>query len=209
MKAYFIIGMPEDTPETLQETYDMIMDIDVDEPYVTNLLPFPGTRVFDQALRDRLFVDESRSSSLWRATGFHYTDNNRFYLKPYRMSLCQLQDYREKFEPLFRRSASTSTRSVLMNQPDYPCELSVGDLATLFGATDEEVKPFAARPLGSLDLRYRPIIGSARDSLILNILQRIDAAELQVSGEDRRTDWERGWRRICRSLSMPVTMSTN
>jgi magnesium-protoporphyrin IX monomethyl ester (oxidative) cyclase len=100
LKAYFIIGMPEDTPETLQATYDMIVEIDVDEPYVTNLLPFPGTRVFEQALRDRLFVEELDLSNLWRTTGFHYTDNKRFYLKPYRMRLRQLQDYREKFDRL-------------------------------------------------------------------------------------------------------------
>jgi radical SAM superfamily enzyme YgiQ (UPF0313 family) len=102
LKAYFIIGMPEDTPETLQETYDMIMDIDVDEPYVTNLLPFPGTRVFEQAVHDQLFVDAVDRSSLWRTTGFHYTDNKRFYIKPYRMSLSQLQDYREKFDILLQ-----------------------------------------------------------------------------------------------------------
>jgi SAM-dependent methyltransferase len=80
-----------------------------------------------------------------------------------------------------------------MKQPDDTCELSIGNLAALFGATVEEVQAFCGPLLGSLDLRYRPIIGSARDALILQILQRIDAADLQASGEDRRPDWEMGW----------------
>jgi hypothetical protein len=80
-----------------------------------------------------------------------------------------------------------------MGEPDYPCELSISELAQLFGGTIEEVQALCEPLLSSLDLRYRPITGPERDSLILSILKRIDAADLQISGEDRRSDWEKGW----------------
>lgn len=100
LKAYFIIGMPEETPETLQATYDMVEELGLAETYVTNLLPFPGTKVFEQALRDELLVDQLNPKELWRTTGFHYTDNKRFYLKPYKMELDELAQWREKFDRL-------------------------------------------------------------------------------------------------------------
>jgi radical SAM superfamily enzyme YgiQ (UPF0313 family) len=99
-KAYFIIGMPEDTRETLEETYDMIKEIDIDETYVTNLLPFPGTAVFEQAVRDNLFIEELDIDNLWRMQGFHYTDNKRFYIKPYQLELGELREFRDKFDAL-------------------------------------------------------------------------------------------------------------
>jgi radical SAM superfamily enzyme YgiQ (UPF0313 family) len=100
LKAYFIIGMPEETRETIQETYDMVEELGLAETYVTNLLPFPGTRVFAQAMQDKLLVDDINVQDLWRTTGFHYTDNKRFYLKPYKMDLDDLAHWRDKFDCL-------------------------------------------------------------------------------------------------------------
>jgi len=99
-KAYFIIGMPEDTRETLMETYDMVKEINVDETYVTNLIPFPGTAVFEQSLRDNLFIEEFDVNNLWRMDGFHYTNNKRFYIKPYQLELEELREFRNKFDTL-------------------------------------------------------------------------------------------------------------
>ncbi|MGA1868162.1 MAG: B12-binding domain-containing radical SAM protein [bacterium] len=100
VKAYFIIGMPEETPHTLTETYEMIKEIDLDEIYVTNLMPFPGTPVFEQAKRDHLFVDEIDIPNIWKMTGFHYHNNKRFYIKPYEMGIEELNMFREKFDHL-------------------------------------------------------------------------------------------------------------
>ena len=100
LKAYFIIGMPEDTRETLKETYEMIQEINIDDPYVTNLIPFPGTAVFEQALRDKLFIENLDFTNLWRMDGFHYHENKRFYIKPYRLELKELEEFRGKFDAL-------------------------------------------------------------------------------------------------------------
>ena len=100
LKVFFIIGFPEDTPETLMETYEMIKEIDVDEVYVTNLMPFPGTAVFQQAVRDNLFVDEIDLDNLWQMPGFHYHNNYKFYIKPYKMRIEELNEFRRKFDDL-------------------------------------------------------------------------------------------------------------
>jgi radical SAM superfamily enzyme YgiQ (UPF0313 family) len=109
LKAYFLIGMPEDTAETLEETYEMIREIDVDDPYVTNLIPFPGTAVFAQSLRDGLFVDELVPGDLWRMDGFHYHNNRKFYIKPYEMTMEELDGYREKFDRLLAERKAKRT----------------------------------------------------------------------------------------------------
>ena len=112
LKAFFIIGMPEDTPATLIETFNMIVDIDVDEPYVTNLMPFPGTAVFDQALRDKLFVSDFDLDNLWAKTGFHYHNNFRFYIKPYNMSVEELDEFRIKFDELVYNLRTKKAKNV-------------------------------------------------------------------------------------------------
>ncbi len=100
VRAFFLIGMPEDTRETLEETYKMIEEIDVDQPCVTNLMPFPGTQVFDQALKDKLFIDNLDINNIWKMDTFYYSGNKRFFIKPYNMSLEDLQEFRCKFDDL-------------------------------------------------------------------------------------------------------------
>jgi len=109
-KAYFIIGMPEDTRDTLQQTYDMIREIEIDDPYVTNLIPFPGTRVFEQARRDNLFVEDFDFQNLWRMDGFHYHDNKRFYIRPYQLRLEELQEFRRAFDRLLLENRAARRR---------------------------------------------------------------------------------------------------
>ena len=99
VKAFFIIGMPEDTKETLTETYDMIEEIDVDMPQVFNLLPFPGTKVFEQAMRDNLLINVS-TPDLWKSDMFYGSGNKQFFIKPYEMELEDLYEFRDKFDKL-------------------------------------------------------------------------------------------------------------
>jgi len=55
--VFFIIGMPEETHETLMDTYNMIKEIDIDKIHLMNIVPFPCTDVYEQASRDNLLVD--------------------------------------------------------------------------------------------------------------------------------------------------------
>jgi radical SAM superfamily enzyme YgiQ (UPF0313 family) len=56
--GYFVIGFPEETEETLEETYQLITSFPLDNYSVFYATPFPGTRLYDQCLKDRLFIEE-------------------------------------------------------------------------------------------------------------------------------------------------------
>jgi magnesium-protoporphyrin IX monomethyl ester (oxidative) cyclase len=103
LKAWFIIGFPEETPQTLFDTYNMIRDLQIDEADVINLMPYPGTRVFEQCVRDNLLIDKIKLGDLWKTTGFQMHNNERFYIKPYKMEISELMDFREKFDRLLEK----------------------------------------------------------------------------------------------------------
>ncbi len=117
LKAYFIIGMPEETHASLEATYRMIQQLDLDEVYVTNLMPFFGTAVFDQALRDGLFTKAIDLDRLWESDGFHYHQNNRFYIKPYAMELKDLARWRRRFDRLLEEMAANKSPAACQDVP--------------------------------------------------------------------------------------------
>jgi hypothetical protein len=71
--------------------------------------------------------------------------------------------------------------------------LNVSDFAQLFGTTETEVTEFCGKQISGYDLRYVTLEGKDRDDVILNILKRIEAPDIPVSGASRHEDWERGW----------------
>lgn len=95
VNAYFIIGMPEETKETLEETLDMIKIINANKTLIMNIVPFPGTKVFEEALRDNLFVDID-IKNLYRATDFYFTNYDRFFIKPYNLTIDELKSFRQR-----------------------------------------------------------------------------------------------------------------
>jgi magnesium-protoporphyrin IX monomethyl ester (oxidative) cyclase len=97
--AFFIIGMPEETSDTLMDTYEMIKKIEVNRVFMMNVVPFPGTEVFAQARRDNLLVDTD-PDKLYLADDRYLTNYDRFFLKPYKLELAQLKEFREKCEQL-------------------------------------------------------------------------------------------------------------
>jgi radical SAM superfamily enzyme YgiQ (UPF0313 family) len=101
--AFFLMGMPEETSETLDATYDLIEKLDLDSFKMSVATPFPGTRLFDQCLRDNLFLNGSakKLENLWRDTGWYQRILNvdpPFYFKPYAMEVAELEAYAAKFE---------------------------------------------------------------------------------------------------------------
>ena len=97
-RGLFIMGFPEDTRETLTDTYNLIHDLQLDMNLVFNLIPYPGTRIFQQAVRDNLFLNEIDLGRLWDGTWDLSTLESQFYLRPYRMGVGELQEFREKFD---------------------------------------------------------------------------------------------------------------
>lgn len=105
--SMFIMGFPEDTTATLDDTRKMIEDLDLDLNYVFNIIPFPGTRVFEQAQRDGLFLDSFRPDELWKGTINldPVQDEARFFIKPYKMNIDELRHFRRVFDGMQFRSA--------------------------------------------------------------------------------------------------------
>jgi len=99
VKAYFIIGMPEETHETLEDTYNMIENIDVDRIYLHNVIPFPGTAVFEQAKRDNILVDLD-PDSLFKSDQLYITNYDRIFIKPYNLELDDLRKFRKRCDKL-------------------------------------------------------------------------------------------------------------
>jgi magnesium-protoporphyrin IX monomethyl ester (oxidative) cyclase len=114
--AFFIIGMPEETWDTLMETYNMISEIDIDRVFLMNIVPFPGTEVFDQALRDGLLVDTDLEK-LYLADDRYLTNYDKFFLKPYNLELEDLRRFREKCEDLI----AVKKRALAREVPRYTC----------------------------------------------------------------------------------------
>lgn len=91
----WIMGFPEDTNETLQETMDMIDELRLDRNWVGTVIPFPGTPLFDQCVRDNLFIEDIDVKNLWQTPVRAHQDGS--VIKPYAMSIDELQAWRQKF----------------------------------------------------------------------------------------------------------------
>ena len=54
----FILGLPGETPETIQETMQFAMDIDPYSIQVSLAAPYPGTELYDQAIKNNWLVPD-------------------------------------------------------------------------------------------------------------------------------------------------------
>ncbi|MBN2716288.1 MAG: B12-binding domain-containing radical SAM protein [Deltaproteobacteria bacterium] len=121
LSAFFIIGFPEDTQKTLGETRDMLLQMDKVIGEVFNCVPYYGTALWDQCIKDDLLTFDHRdawrkSYTLGTNTSQWYSDSTdtldkEFYLKPYQLSLDELQEYRVFFDALYaQRSRAFSEK---------------------------------------------------------------------------------------------------
>lgn len=110
VSAFFIIGMPEETHETLQETYEMIKLIEADKIQLMNIVPFPSTEVFEQARRDNLLIDID-TENLYRSDDLYFKNFKRFFIKPYQLELADLFAFREKCDLLIAEQQQKRIRS--------------------------------------------------------------------------------------------------
>lgn len=96
----FIMGFPEETEETLEQTRKLIVDLSLDVNAVSTLVPFPKTAVHDQAKKDGLLL--INMDQVWQ--GYDYFDpqnKDRFFIQPYKTSLYTLQKYRNIFNSMY------------------------------------------------------------------------------------------------------------
>ena len=94
----FIMGFPEDTNETLKSTYDMMHELQLDNTGIHPVIPFPGTALFKQVVKDKLLLGDWNLDELWKTPVS--VAGADFYIKPYNMSLDDLYKWREKFDSI-------------------------------------------------------------------------------------------------------------
>jgi radical SAM superfamily enzyme YgiQ (UPF0313 family) len=90
------MGFPEDTNETLNDTYDMMNELQLDNSSVNPVIPFPGTALFKQVVKDKLLLGDWKLDELWKTPVSSWQTD--FLIKPYDMSIDDLCKWREKFD---------------------------------------------------------------------------------------------------------------
>jgi len=97
LRGMFIMGMPEDTPETLMATNRLIEELDLDDCSVSNATPFPGTALYEQCLRENLLLQPDLGR--WdNDLLFTANKGGEFFIKPANMELEELSIYRAMFD---------------------------------------------------------------------------------------------------------------
>ena len=93
--GYFIIGFPEETCDTLKDQYELMSQLDVDIKRLFSLVPFPGTRLFQQVVDDNLFSSKVNLADLWKKPVSLVQDD--FLISPYDLSIEELIEFQSKF----------------------------------------------------------------------------------------------------------------
>lgn len=103
--TFFIMGVPEETAETLEETACMLQELDVDYTYMRNCVPFPQTKLFEQCQREHMFTFNFSTHDLWDKDWFttHLFKGVRFFIKPRAMGIEELQAYRDRFDAIIAK----------------------------------------------------------------------------------------------------------
>jgi anaerobic magnesium-protoporphyrin IX monomethyl ester cyclase len=97
----FIMGFPEDTPQTLDDSYNLMYELKLDMYEMASLIPFPSTKLFKQCVRDNLLVSELDHKDIWKGIiSFDASEHDKIYIKPYNMTIEELKEYREKFNKI-------------------------------------------------------------------------------------------------------------
>lgn len=52
-KGYFMLGLPGDTAETMEQTVNLAVELDLDQTMFSLTTPFPGTRLWDELVEKR------------------------------------------------------------------------------------------------------------------------------------------------------------
>ncbi|MBF0441324.1 MAG: B12-binding domain-containing radical SAM protein [Oligoflexales bacterium] len=115
--GFFIIGLPEETYETLDETIKLVEELDEIYPIFNVAVPTPGTRLWEQCVRDDLLLFDN--SNVWKKS-FIFGVGNRtqkeelnywtmhgldsildiFVIKPYKLDFVTLSRYYERLQKL-------------------------------------------------------------------------------------------------------------
>ncbi len=115
--GYFVIGLPEETEETLNETYELIKSFPLDNYSLFYAIPVPGTRLYDQCLKDKLFIQDYfyDVDSLVSQVNIGQMVNGLPNIKPYNLPISKLIEFKKM--TLDYLSVKRSNSQVPMSSP--------------------------------------------------------------------------------------------
>tara|TARA_Y100001970_G_scaffold197272_1_gene239957 strand:- start:1556 stop:3049 length:1494 start_codon:yes stop_codon:yes gene_type:complete len=116
----FIMGFPEDTNETLKNSYDFINEIQLDKVGVGTLVPFPETKLYEQVVKEKLWIIEPNYNELWKKPVSQ--GQGDFIIKPHNMTIEDLYYWRSKFDEIQVKYWRTNPKS-----PNYGRGLELKD----------------------------------------------------------------------------------
>jgi len=97
VKAFFVVGYPQETSETLEDTYQMIQTIapSLDQVSLFNLVPYPGTEIFEYCKEKGLI--KIPLHNLYNIETFsNYNESDDPFIKPHALEVDDLNKFREK-----------------------------------------------------------------------------------------------------------------
>ena len=96
ISSYFIIGMPQETEETLEETFNMISRLPLDSFAIFFATPYPGTELFNYCLQYEM-LEGSFEDYMENPNIFHKNDVSILpYFKPHKLTKNQLIQFRDR-----------------------------------------------------------------------------------------------------------------
>lgn len=92
--TFFIVGFPDETVETLDETYELIRNLKLEKAIISFATPFPGTELFRECMEKGL-LDISIGEALHNLDNFYYA-NDMPFIKPHYLEKRDLIEFRLK-----------------------------------------------------------------------------------------------------------------
>ncbi len=105
VRSFFVIGFPEETKETLIDTYKMVEKLSdrIDSMSLFYAVPFPGTKLFNQCKQEKLIVIDD--NNLYNNMTFsNYNDSDVPMIKPYGLELNELKNMRRRIYSLLKHN---------------------------------------------------------------------------------------------------------
>lgn len=98
IRVFFIAGMPQETIETLEETYNMIKALYIDDVSIHYAIPIPGIRLYDEVIREKLLTIPEQD--ILFAENYQQSTDVPF-IRPYNLQIEELITFKKRVEALF------------------------------------------------------------------------------------------------------------
>jgi hypothetical protein len=111
--------MPEDTAESIEASCRFIDEADVDDIALSIATPYPGTKLYEQCLKDGLLNHDMSTDELYITDWYSHANINKFCIRPYRIDENTLIRYRDRILAM-RSSKITAYRQRMRSKFGIP-----------------------------------------------------------------------------------------